>query len=61
MNEVFENTVIAVLSGSGNRMVDNHLFTTWMEQRMPLISIKLPEKFRQKYPMQDLNMGVNVN
>uniref|UniRef100_A0A0K0CTF9 CASPASE_P20 domain-containing protein n=1 Tax=Angiostrongylus cantonensis TaxID=6313 RepID=A0A0K0CTF9_ANGCA len=61
-NEVFENTVIALLSGTGNRRtVGDQLFAAQVEERSPLLSIKLPEKFRRKYHTQDMNIGINVN
>ncbi|KAJ1363946.1 hypothetical protein KIN20_023913 [Parelaphostrongylus tenuis] len=61
-NALFENTVFVLLSGTGNRRtIGDQPFTARIEERSPFLSIKLPEKFRRKYHVQDTNIGINVN
>ncbi|KAL6739063.1 hypothetical protein Aduo_012552 [Ancylostoma duodenale] len=61
-NGLFEDTVFALMSGRGNPLrVKDQLFTARVEERSPLFSIKLPEKFLRKHFMESSNIGVNVN
>ncbi|VDO29968.1 unnamed protein product [Heligmosomoides polygyrus] len=61
-NGMFENTVFVVMAGHGNRLkVRDELFTARVEERSPLFSIKLPEKFLRKHFMPKFWMDQNVN
>ncbi|EYB92240.1 hypothetical protein Y032_0196g1532 [Ancylostoma ceylanicum] len=61
-NGLFEDTVFALVSGRGNPLrVKDQLFTARVEERSPLFSIKLPEKYLRKHFMERSNIGVNAN
>ncbi|CAJ0602677.1 unnamed protein product [Cylicocyclus nassatus] len=61
-NGLFEDTVFALLSGTGNppRLKDQ-LFTSRVEERTPLFTIKLPEKFLRKHYHSRASLQSNAN
>ncbi|WKY05635.1 hypothetical protein Q1695_006104 [Nippostrongylus brasiliensis] len=61
-NGLFEDTVFVLVSDRGNPLrVMDELFTGRVEERTPLLSIKLPEKFLRKYYSSKATMEYNVN
>ncbi|VDM80699.1 unnamed protein product [Strongylus vulgaris] len=61
-NGLFENTAFALVSGRGNPLrVKDQLFTARVEERAPLFSLKLPEKFLKKHYQPRSTLGGNAN
>ncbi|XGW29182.1 hypothetical protein V3C99_008747 [Haemonchus contortus] len=59
---LFENTAFVLLSSRGNPLqVEDELFTARVEERSPLLSVKLPEKFLRKHYYSKLYLDINVN
>ncbi|KAI6238834.1 hypothetical protein M3Y99_00640300 [Aphelenchoides fujianensis] len=59
---VFDNTVVVVMGDHGQRMSEvQHTYSGRIEERMPLMSIYFPEKFRRAYPEKLRNFMINKN
>ncbi|KAI6199219.1 hypothetical protein M3Y96_00603200 [Aphelenchoides besseyi] len=59
---VFDNTIMIIMGDHGQRMSEvQHTYSGRIEERMPLMGVYFPEKFRKAYPEKLRNFIVNKN